>query len=86
MGYQQKAASRNSSVEMKYLRRAKGITKKDRIGSEIIRKELEIKSTLSRIGEKQLNRYGHLIRMPASRQVKKSKGLEQRTIGRFQKK
>ena len=53
---------------MKYLRRIKGITRRDRITNEVVRQELKV---LKKIYKQQLKWYGHLMRMSDSRPVKK---------------
>lgn len=78
--------SKIQAMEMKYLRRVKGITKKYKIRSETIGKELEVKSTIKKIQQKQMNWYGHLIRMKDDRQVKKVWRTKSGKRGRPQKK
>ena len=55
--------SRIQETEMKYLRRVKGITRRDKVPNEIIRKELEIDSVLQVIENQRLKSFRHLIRM-----------------------
>ena len=62
--------SRIQAVEMRYLRRVKGITKRDRIRNEIVRDELDVESILDFIERRQLSWWGHLQRMQDTRQVK----------------
>lgn len=59
------------AVEMKYLRRVKGVTRRDRIRNEVIRGELETESVGEYIEQKQLAWWGHLQRMSNATQVKK---------------
>ena len=54
---------RIQETEMKYLRRVKGITRRDKVPNEIIRKELEIDSVLQVIENQRLKSFRHLIRM-----------------------
>lgn len=63
--------SRLQAVEMKYLRRVKGITRRDRIRNEAVRNELKIEPILERVEKQQLSWFGHLVRMGQDRQVKK---------------
>lgn len=55
---------------MKFLRRVKGVTRKDKIQNVKIREELEIEPTLDFIERRQLSWWGHLIRMNNTRPVK----------------
>ncbi|KAJ8946257.1 hypothetical protein NQ318_004626 [Aromia moschata] len=59
------------SMEMKYLRKVLGITRKDKIRNADIREQLQVQSVLSRIESRQLGWFGHLIRMNNDRPVKK---------------
>ena len=59
----QRQKSKITAVEMRYLRRVKGVTRKDRIRNEHIREELEIIPILDFIEQKQLGWWGHLIRL-----------------------
>lgn len=66
-------------MEMKFLRRVNVVTKRDKIKSETIKKEFEIKATLSKTEEMQINWCGHLVAMPELHQMKqiwKTKGIE----------
>ena len=56
---------------MKYLRRIKGITRRDRVRNEVVRQELKVEPILKKIYKQQLKWYGHLMRMNDSRPVKK---------------
>lgn len=62
--------SRIQAIDMKYLRRTKGVTRRDRIRNDIIREELEIEPITNVIEKQQLKWYGHLIRMQNERPVK----------------
>ena len=62
--------SRLQGMEMKYLRRVKGITRRDRIRNEAVREELKIEPILETIENNKLKWFGHLIRMPDNRPVK----------------
>ena len=66
--------SRKQATEMKYLRRVKGKTRRDKISNEIIRKELEIDSVLQVIEDQWLKWFGHLIRMRETTTNEKSMG------------
>lgn len=57
--------SKIQETEMKYLRKVRGVTKKDR------RKDLNIQPTLEFIEERQLQWWGHLQRMKEERPVKR---------------
>jgi hypothetical protein len=63
--------SKIQAIEMKYLRAVKGITRRDRIRNTEVRKELETKSILEYIEEKQLNWWGHIQRMEDTRLVRR---------------
>lgn len=79
--------SRLEAVEMKYLRRVKGITLRDHIRSQQIREELDIQPLTNFIQKKQLSWWGHLQRLDENRAVKKvweAKVLNKRKRGRPQ--
>ena len=65
-----KYKSKLQATEMKVLRRIKGVTKMDKIKSQTIRDELEIRPLLKHIESKQLGWLGHLLRMKDTRQTK----------------
>ena len=80
--------SKIQAVEMRYLRRTKGVTRYDRIRNTDIREELEIESTLEFIERRQLSWWGHLQRMDNKRPVKKiweAKVQKQKKRGRPRK-
>ncbi|KAI4468178.1 hypothetical protein MML48_2g00010220 [Holotrichia oblita] len=60
------------AVEMKYLRKVRGVTKRDRMRNEDIRRDLEIEPIEKFIEQRQLGWWGHLQRMNNSTQVKKA--------------
>ena len=62
--------SKIQAAEMKYLRRVKGITRRDRIRNELVRDELKVEPILKTVERRQLGWFGHLARMEDSRQVK----------------
>lgn len=62
--------SKIQASEMKYLRGIMGITKRDRIRNEEIRKELEVDPVKKTIERQQLRWFGHLSRMENNRQTK----------------
>lgn len=77
--------SKIQSMEMKYLRRVLGITRKDKIRNTTVRAELQVKPVLERIEDCQLRWFGHLTRMNKDRpvrQVWKARRHEKRTRGR----
>lgn len=81
--------NRIQAVEMKYLRGIKGVTKRDRIRSEVIRRELEVESVMNSIEKRQLSWFGHLVRMGNTRQTKKiwnAKSMRKKRRGRPRKK
>lgn len=55
--------SKIQRMEMLYLRRVLGVTRKDRLRNSFIREELKVDSILNKIEQGQLRWYGHLIRM-----------------------
>lgn len=59
--------SRIQAAEMRVLRLIKGVTRRDRIRNENIRRELGVKSILTVIEEGQLRWYGHVRRMDDTR-------------------
>lgn len=77
--------SRVQAAEMRYLRKVKGITRRDRIRNEIVREELEIQAISTKIEEQQLGWFGHLVRMDNERPVKQvweARVLQRRRRGR----
>lgn len=63
--------SKIQAIEMRYLRRTKGITRKDRIRNQQVREELGVtKSVLEFIEQRQLSWWGHLQRLDSKRPVK----------------
>lgn len=67
----QKMKLRLEATEMKYLRRVKGVSLRDKIRSSQIRAELVINPVTSFIEQKQLTWWGHLLRMDQDRQAKR---------------
>ncbi|CAG9823911.1 unnamed protein product [Phaedon cochleariae] len=77
--------SKIRATETKYLRRVKGITRREKIRNVVIREELEIESIEEYIEKKQLAWWGHLQRMKNGTQVKRiweSKAQGKRKVGR----
>lgn len=66
----QRMKNKLQAVEMKFLRRIRGVTKMDRLKNVKIREELKIQSTLDFIERRQLSWWGHLHRMKNERPVK----------------
>lgn len=64
--------SQIGAIEMKYLRKVRGVTKLDRMRNEDIRRDLEIESIEQFIEKRQLGWWGHIQRMDNSVQVKKA--------------
>lgn len=62
--------SKIQGIEMKYLRRTAGVTRRDKIRNTIIREDLKLESTLSYIEKRKLSWWGHLQRMESTRPVK----------------
>lgn len=60
-----------NAIEMKHLRRIAGKTKWDRIKNEDIRKITKQEPIMERINKKQLNWYGHIVRMKPDRIARK---------------
>lgn len=67
----EKQKSMIQAVEMKFMRRVLGVTKRDRIKNEDIREQLGVQSILKYIEGRQLSWWGHLQRMEDSRPVKR---------------
>ena len=63
--------SKLQAAEMRILRKIKGATIMDKINSQTIREELEVKPLIKHIENKQLGWLGHLSRMDEERQVKR---------------
>ena len=59
------------AAEPKYLRRMKGITKRDRVRNEVVRQKLIVEPILKTLHKQQLKWFGHLMRMINSRLVKR---------------
>lgn len=77
--------SRVQAVEMKYLRAVKGVTRRDHIRNQEVREELEVKSAMETVEERQLGWWGHLQRLDNDRPVKKiweARTLKKRRRGR----
>lgn len=77
--------SKLEAVEMKYLRKVKGVTLRDRVRSATIREELEVIPVTEFIEKRQLSWWGHLQRMDHNRpvrQVWESRALGKRSRGR----
>ena len=60
----ERVRSRVQAAEMRFLRRAAGLTRWDRVRSSVIRKSLEIEPLLLHIEKSQLRWLGHVLRMP----------------------
>ena len=83
-----KLKSRIQATEMRVLRLIYGVTRRDRVRNEIIRQTLKVESLLTIIERNLLRWYGHVQRMPDSRDVKrihKWKPNRKRPIGRPRK-
>lgn len=76
----QRQRSKIQAIEMKYLRKVRSVTRKDRIRNDIIRKNLQIQSMQEFIEQRQLSWWGHLQRMNNDIPVKKI--WESRTQGK----
>ena len=63
---------------MKYLRRIKGITRRDRARNEVERQELKVELILKKIHKQLLKWFGHLMRMKNRRPIKSMVGQEER--------
>ena len=67
----ERVRSRVQAAEMRFLRRAAGLTLMDRVRSSTIRESLNIEPLLLHIEKSQLRWYGHVLRMPQERLVKR---------------
>ena len=80
--------SKIQACEMRILRLIHGVTKKDKIKNETIRASLKVQSILSVIEQNQLRWFGHVLRMPDTRDVKRVyqwKPTKKRPLGRPRK-
>ena len=59
------------ATEVKYLRRIKGITRRDRVRNEVVRQELKVEPILKKIHKQQLKWFSHLMTINNSRPVMK---------------
>lgn len=75
-----KQKSKITTAEMRYLRRVVGKTRRDRVRNRSIRDDLELAPLVEDIKIKQLQWYGHLVRMSNERYPKKI--FEMRCDGR----
>ena len=83
-----KLKSKIQASEMRILRLIFGVTKRDRIRNEDIQKSLNVPSILTVIERNQLRWFGHILRIPDSRDVKRVydwKPDKKRPIGRPRK-
>ena len=62
--------SKIQAMEMRYLRKVKGVTRMDKIRNDIIREELGIESIMQKLDEQKLRWFGHLSRMMDNRPTK----------------
>ena len=77
--------SKIQATEMRVLRLIYGVTRRDRIRNDNIRQALKVESVLAIIERNQLRWYGHVQRMPDTRDPKrihKWKAKKKRPIGR----
>lgn len=66
----ERTKSKLQAMELKYLRRVKGVTRMDKLRNDDIRAELGVKSIIHGIESQQLRWFGHLSRMNDDRPVK----------------
>lgn len=64
-----------TASEMRYLRRILGKRRRDRVRNRSIRGELEVEPLVERVELKQLQWYGHMVRMSGTRWTKKVFGM-----------
>jgi exonuclease III len=80
--------SKIQACEMRILRLIFGVTRRDRIRNEVIRDSLKVQSILSIVERNQLRWFGHILRMPDTRDVKRMyqwKPTNKRPLGRPRK-
>lgn len=65
------SSSRIQAIDMKFLRRIKGVTRLDRIPNTSIREELGVEGTDELVARNKLKWFGHINRMEEGRPVKK---------------
>ena len=83
-----KLKSKIQACEMRILRLIFGVTKRDKIRNETIRNSLNVQSILTIIEKNQLRWFGHILRMPDIRDVKRMyqwKPTKKRPLGRPRK-
>ncbi|XP_045473983.1 uncharacterized protein LOC123680234 [Harmonia axyridis] len=75
-------------MEMKYLNRVMGVTRRDRLRNEKIREELQVESLEEFIERRQLEWWGHLNRMEEdklTRRIWEAKEVRKKRRGRPEK-
>ena len=64
------ARSKLQACEMRHLRAAAGITRRDCIRNDTVREWFKVVPVRDKIEQRQLSWFGHMVRMSRSRQVK----------------
>src|SRR5699024_1416738 len=67
----ERTRSRVQATEMRFLRRILGITRRDRVRNVVVRENLNIESLLLEVERAQLRWFGHVLRMPHERTVRR---------------
>lgn len=62
--------SKVEACEMKILRKIEGVSRMDKIKSEVVRERLKVKGVLDKIETQQLRWFGHIVRMDENRTAK----------------
>ncbi|KAK4874460.1 hypothetical protein RN001_013820 [Aquatica leii] len=62
--------SKIQAIDMKYLRKVKGITRRDRIKNDVVRDKLGAKHIIKFVEKQKLKWFGHTCSMKNNRQVK----------------
>jgi hypothetical protein len=71
MGAEQKTKSKIQTIEMRFLRKVVGKTRRDKIRNETIRRILGVPPLQTEIEESQLRWAGHVLRMGGDRIARK---------------
>lgn len=80
--------SKIQTLEMKYLRAVKGVTRRDKIRNQKVREDLKVEPILEYMDRQKMKWFGHITRMGENRQVKRvwlARTTDKKTRGRPRK-